>query len=237
MLPPERRLNPCLAPLTRVRSSVKISRRGLLFGFALGALARLTAAEGARLFFSRNFPGSVPEYFEASVDAAGGVSYREGSDEDPLDHLASEETVRRLFETAEKLDRFRRPLASSLKTAFTGDKILRYVSETGETSEAAFVYSEVDEAQELVSWFLKLAETERHLIELERVLRFDRLGVNTALGSLERSYNRDRVVSPEHLLPILRKINAEKKIIHLARSRAAALIERIEAAAKGERAR
>ena len=77
--------------------------------------------------------------------------------------------MRRLFETAEKLNRFRRPLASSLKTAFTGDKILRYVSETGETSEAAFVYTEVDEAKELVSWFLKLSETERHLIELERV--------------------------------------------------------------------
>lgn len=239
MLAHESRLDPCAAPLTLVRGSersreegAKISRRRLLLGLTLGAAARLTAAEGARLFFSRNFPGSAPAYFEVSVDAAGAVSYRESPDEDPLEHQASAETVRWLFETADKLDRFRQPLASSRKTAFTGDKILRYQSEGGETSEAAFVYTEVDEAKELVSWFLKLAETERHLIELERALRFDRLGVNKAVGALESSYNRDRVVDPEHLLEMLRKINDDKKIIHLARSRAAALIERIEAGAR-----
>jgi len=206
-----------------------LSRRGLLLGLTMGAGARLTAAGGARLFFSRNFPGSVPEYFEVSVDASGLVSYRESPDEDPLEHMTSARTVGWLFETADKLDRFKSPLQSSKKTAFTGDKVLRYESDGGETSEAAFVYSELDEAQELVSWFLKLAETEGHLIELERVLRFDRLGVNKAIGALEGSYNRDRVVDPVRLLPILRKIIGDKKVMHLARSRAAALIERIEA--------
>ena len=96
-------------------------------------------------------------------------------------------------------------------------------------AEVVFDYSEIPEAREIASRFVKLAETHQHLTELERVLRFDRLGVNQALVHLEQAYERERIVAPELLEPILSKIAEQPRIVHLARARASGLLERIAA--------
>ena len=59
-------------------------------------------------------------------------------------------------------------------------------------------------------------------------MRFDRLGVNKRLIAFQISLDKDRVISPEQMLPILIKISNNKKIIHLSRSRAEALVQKIE---------
>ena len=73
----------------------------------------LFAGDGPRLFFSRAFPGSLPPYFQVTLDQNGGAEYREAQDEDdPLKfHLAEAET-REVFGLVEKLDYFKRPLES-----------------------------------------------------------------------------------------------------------------------------
>jgi hypothetical protein len=183
-----------------------------------------------QIFFSKSFPGSKPEYFEVTVDSTGKASYREDqSDEDPLEFTLAEEEARRVFELAERLGHFEGSLQSDLKVAFTGAKTLRYTNSSGEVKEARFTYSTDQDAQAIVGWFDKAGGTERHRLELERVAQFDPLGVNKALLLFQSSFDDGRIVGARQFLPILRTIAEQPKFIHMARARAAALAERIEA--------
>jgi hypothetical protein len=193
-------------------------------------LSPLVAGAAEAIFFSRTFPGSGPPYFEVRVEADGSVVYKEAPDEqDPLTFSLDEQSRTWVFGKAKELDQFRRDLASKRKVAFTGDKILRFESDGAPAGEAKFVYTEDPAAAEVVSWFLKIAETERYYIDLERTLQFDRLGVNDALLNLHAAYDKGRIVAPEQFLPILEKVVAEQKIMHVARARASALLEHISA--------
>ena len=128
--------------------------------------------------------------------------------------------MKAVFDNAEALDFFSKPLASARKVASTGRKLLRYESGGQVRGEAVFDYSEVAEAREVASWFVRLAETQQHLLALERAYRFDRLGVNQALVNVEMAYERNRIVAPELLEPILDQIAKQPRIVHLARARA-----------------
>src|SRR5690606_27259179 len=143
-----------------------------------------SAAEGDKLFFSRDFPGSAPEYFDVTVHRDGKVIYREALDDSaPIEFVAPEADISRLFEISETLGYFAQPLeVPKKKSAFTGNKILRYVKASGETNEARFVVASAEEAQELVDWFLKVGDTEWYYINIERTFQFDRLGVNKAIS-------------------------------------------------------
>lgn len=195
------------------------------------AATSLTAQES--LFYSRDFPKSVPEYFDVTVQRSGEAVYREAVDDEfPVEFTVDEKTLERLFNWAQALEGREGEVQSEVKTAFTGDKVIRWTGEDGQVrSESKFVFSQIPEAQSLSTWFLKVTATCRHLIELERVTQFDRLGVNKALLHLQSSMDRRRIISPEQLLPILKKIVAKKQIVQLARTRAAAMIEAIESGA------
>jgi len=181
-----------------------------------------------QIFFSKSFPGSIPEYFEVTVDSTGKASYREDPDEDPIEFRLTEQEAREVFELAERVNRFRGQLQSDRKVAFTGAKTLRYTSASGEEAEAKFSYSDDRDAHAIVVWFESAGETERHRIDLERVVRFDRLGVNKALLLFQTSFDDGRVVGAKQFLPIFRTIVEDTKFMHMARARAASLIERIE---------
>jgi hypothetical protein len=184
------------------------------------------------IFFSRNFPGSGPAYFEVQIDSEGKGSYKEAPDEEPLLFTLSDETKNWVFAKAAALDRFNRTLASTRKVAGTGARILRCETDGAPQGEAKFAYTDDETASELVTWFLHVSETERYYIDLERALQFDRLGVNDALLNLHAAYDKGRIIAPEQFLPILRKVVDQQKIMHVARSRASALIEQISAPAK-----
>jgi len=158
---------------------------------------------------------------------SGKVSYREDPTDEPLNFELSTEDLSRLTAQVKDLDYFRVALAHPRKVAFTGEKTFGYIDSAGNRSETQFVYTENPNAKALASWFVKAGETARHRIELERAIRFDRLGVNKRLIAFQISLNKGRVISPEQMLPILIKISNNKKIIHLSRSRAGALVYKI----------
>ncbi len=181
------------------------------------------------IVFSKSFPGSVPAYYDVRLEQSGKATYREAPDDDqPLLFQLSPADTASIFALAEKLQFFARPLESKLKVANMGMKTFRYESEKvrGETK---FNYSEDADARALADWFEKISETVQHRISLERAARFDRLGVNKALLLLETSWDRNRIVAAEQLLPILDKIASQKSLVHIAQARAASLAERIRA--------
>lgn len=215
--------------LPESRRNVKLS---LLAALPL-LLATVLGAQGVprpgRIFFSKSFPGSVPEYFEVVLEETGKAIYRGSpADEDPLRFDLPARDTNEIFTLAQKLQFFKKPLESKLKVANTGMKTLRY--ESGEVrNEAKFNFSEDPDARALLDWFEKISETEQHLIALERAARFDRLGINKVLLLLEASWDRKHIVAPEQLLPLLDKIARQQNYLHIAQARAASLAERIRA--------
>ena len=192
-------------------------------------LPTAAAQPAGRIFFSKSFPGSAPAYFEVALEQDGQAAYRESTDDDqPLRFQLSPADAQEIFGLAEKLQYFQAPLESKLRVANMGMKTFRYQS--GQTrGEAKFNYSERLEARALLDWFEKIAETEQHLVALERTARYDRLGVNKALLLLDVSWDKNRIVAPEQLLPILDKIARGASYMHIAQVRAASLAERIRA--------
>jgi hypothetical protein len=193
----------------------------------------LPAADGDKLFFSRDFPGSAPEYFDVTVETDGKAIYRESLDDDlPIEFQVPESDISRLFEISEQLGYFEKPLSPPKgKTAFTGTKILRYTKASGTSGEVEFVFQDDESLLELVDWFSRVGNTEWHRINIERAIQFDRLGVNKTILQFNAAFDRGRIVAPRQFLPLLQKISIDMKIVHLARSRAAGLAERIEAGA------
>ena len=195
---------------------------------ALGLLAFAAVDAQDAIYFERDFPGSSPDRFEVRLTAAGIATYTENGQESATYEVGSQEAAP-LFDRAAKLGYFSKPLASKRKVASTGRKLLRYESDGQVRGEAVFDYTEVPAAREVASWFVRLAETQQHLEALERLYRFDRLGVNQALVSLEGAFERDRIVAPWLLEPILQQIADQERIVHLARARAKGMLERIHA--------
>jgi hypothetical protein len=187
----------------------------------------LLAGDDPRLFYSRSFPGSVPPYFQVTLEQNGDAEYREAPDEDnPLKFHLAEADTREVLGLAEKLDYFKHPLESTLKVAFMGMKTFRYENGDGK-SEVKFNFSEDPAARELVDWFERMAESALHRIELERTAKYDRLGVLKALLLLESAMDRKRLVGLDQYLPMLDRIAKNENYMHTARARAAEIAEAI----------
>ena len=193
--------------------------------------AASTAWSGAqpRIVYSKSFPGSVPAWVGISVEKSGAGEYKEAQDDDnPLKFQLKEQETAEIFSLVEKLDNFRRPLESPLKVAFMGTKAFRMES-GAEKNEVKFNYSEDPSARALADWFERITESELHLINLERTVKYDKLGVLKALLLLEASMDRKRLVGAEQYLPMLDRIVKNESYMHTARVRAAGIADAIRA--------
>jgi hypothetical protein len=217
----------------RSRRGTRMKRSGrvllLYLPSALLAAAGLLHAAGPRIVFTKTFAGSVPPYVEISVEKNGAAVYKEAPDDNnPIAIQLVEADCDAIFALAEKLEHFTRPLESGLKVAFMGKKTLRY--EDGTTQhEMAFNYSADPDAQALLDWFERIAETERGFIELERAVKYDKLGVQNALIQIQAARDQKRLVDPQQFLPLLDRVVKNESYLHMARERAAAFADEIRA--------
>lgn len=198
--------------------------------WAAPLLWAVAALAEPRLFFSKSFPGSSPAYVAIALERSGDCDYKEApDDEQPVKlHLTETESAE-MFALADKLDRFARPLESPLKVAKMGMKTFRYEDGSKKT-EVQFNYSEDADARTLADWFERVSETGQLFINLERAVKYDKLGVNKAVLLLETCMERKRLVSAPTFLPLLDRISKNESYLHMARSRAAALAEVIRGA-------
>jgi hypothetical protein len=187
----------------------------------------LWADGGPRLFYSKSFPGSTPAYMQVTLERDGKAEYKEAPDDDlPLKFKLTEAETQTIFDLADKLEHFKNPLESGLKVAFMGKKTFRW--EDGATkSEQQFNYSEDLNAQQLLDWFEKIAESAQHRILLESSAKYDRLGVDKALRQIWSAMDHKRLVGLEQYLPMLDRIANNESYMHTARAKAAELAEYI----------
>ena len=192
------------------------------FGLLVAVAGMAAAADVPRISYTKIFPGSDPAYMATTIDRNGAVTYRETKDEEPEMFQMEADAVKAVFDLADKLDHFKRPLESGLKVAKTGDKTFRW--ENGaEASETKFNYSLDENAKTLQDWFERISESERALMLLRRNIRFDKLGVNDAELRIDAAWTQKRLVGREQFLPLLDRVAKNETFINLARERAARL--------------
>jgi hypothetical protein len=194
--------------------------------------AAITAfgADASRVVYSKTFPGSTPPFVVITVHQDGEALYNETKDPDNDEKIRLEpEYAREIFELAGKLDHFKKPLESGLKVANMGQKTFRW--EFGaERNEASFNYSTMEEAKTLAARFDCIVDSVRLLMEFRRVLRYDRLGANAAVNRAYALWENKRLVATPEFLPLLEKVAKDEAYIHMAREKAARLVDAIHAA-------
>lgn len=192
--------------------------------FFLGCAALLSAAP-ERVIYSKSFPGSVPAFVSIAVDPSGEAVYKEAEDDDAPAKLKLEpEEATAIFDLARKLDRFQKPLESNLKVANMGLKTLRW-EEGAQRWEQKFNYSLDEDARALVAWFDKITDTEQLFFQLERAVKYDKLGVHKAILQLNAAWDRKGLVAVDQFLPLLDRVAKNDSYLNMARDRAAALAE------------
>ena len=193
------------------------------------ATALVYAQNAPRVTYTKSFPGSDPAYVAIAVDRNGMVSYKETPDDDPDTFQLEPMFTDRIFDLADKLDHFKRPLESSVKNiANMGAKTFRWEN-SGETAEAKFNYSTDPSAQALWTCFESMTESERAYLELKRTVRHDKLGVNDALIKITDLWTDSKLVGTPQFLPLFDRVAGDDTFIHLARERAAELAEAVRA--------
>lgn len=182
------------------------------------------AADGPRLFYSKTFPGSRPPYMEIRLDRNGRAEYREAPDEEfPVIFTLRPAETEVVWRLAEKLDRFQRPLESGLKVARLGDKVLRW-EQGQERHETKFNHTLDPDGQLLHDWFERMCESAILQANLERAVKYDRLGVNQAILHIEAAWDKKRLVAVDQFVPLLKRVAANAAYLNMARERAEKLL-------------
>jgi hypothetical protein len=187
----------------------------------------------ATITYRKIFKTSFPEFVEIKLNQQGvGTSDIRQLDEDPTPQPFEIGPVlaQKIFALAEKLHNFQGiDLEVHRRLANLGEKTFIYDS-GAEKHETTFNYTLDDSATQLVNIFEGLSRQSTDLSDLLRTMRYDHLGVNDVLQTIETDYDHKLIPEPDRLLPTLDQIGADDKFIDIARQKARALATRIRAA-------
>jgi hypothetical protein len=187
------------------------------------------SGDAARIVYTKSFPGSSPAFVSITLERNGQVSYKEEADDDDPEKFQLEQSnTDVMYDLADRMDHFKRPLESGLKVANMGVKTFRW-EDGAASSEQKFNFSLDENAKALHDWFEAITETERLFAELKRTARHDKLGVHDALIHVEAAWMQRRLMGADQFLPLLDQIAQNEIYLHMARQRAAVLGEAIRA--------
>ena len=239
-----------LAMIRVSRDGFRVSARGVLFaglivslGFAtplptLNAITKgtpsaiITPSDSAAITYRKIFKSSYPEFAEIKLNQSGHGTFdiRQLDEEpNPQPFEVNASLAERIFALAAKLHNFQGvDLDIHRRIANLGEKTFRY-DKGSETHEVKFNYTLDDSASQLMAIFEGLARQATDLSDLERTMRYDRLGVNDVLQQIEQDYNNKLFPEPERLLGALDQVAADSRFIDIARQRARNLAAKIRA--------
>jgi hypothetical protein len=205
---------------------------GLLLLLLLVTASALAGSpsDSPTIIYRKVFKSSYPEYVQIKVSQNGAATYdiRQLDEEsEPVPFQINVPLVQRIFDLASKLHNFQGiDLDIHRRIANLGEKTFLY-TKGAESHEVKFNYTLDDSATQLLNIFEGLTRQESDLSNLQRVMRYDHLGVNDAIAQIETDYNNKTLPEPERLLPALDQVSADDKFIDIARQRARALASRI----------
>lgn len=183
--------------------------------------------------FSCNFPQLTPPFYNIAIESSGRAEYkstpkpRNEGDPYELKFLASETTRARLFELARQLNYFQGNYEYGKgKVAFTGDKTLTYRNGAGEHS-TTYNWSDNLLVQEITTLFQNMEETIELGHQLEDKYRFDKLGVDAVLKTMESEAKDNRLGEIQAIQPILNRVAKDPNLMNISRRRAEFLLSKI----------
>jgi hypothetical protein len=223
---------PCSVP------KVLLAVLAFALGFLVPTFARNATGRGPSapnsptITYRKIFKSSYPEFVEIKLNESGHGTFdiRQLDEEgNPQPFEVSFPLAEKIFALAAKLHNFQGvDLDVHRRIANLGEKTLRY-EKGSESHEAKFNYTLDDSASQLMAIFEGLARQATDFSDLERTMRYDRLGVNDVLQQIEQDYNNKLFPEPERLLGALDQVAADSKFIDIARQRARNLAAKIRA--------
>jgi hypothetical protein len=181
--------------------------------------------------------GGTPPHYLIAVEPNGKATYR--ADEVPVaDHaplqpylyrfLVSEPTRLRIFELARALNYFQGDFEyHGGHIANMGIKTLTF-KEGSRESHTSFNYSTNPRLQELTLIFQNMSNTLEYGRRLEYLYRFDKLGLEAELKSMEDSARNKRLAELQAVAPILQQLLNDSGVINVTRRRAEHLLQMIK---------
>jgi hypothetical protein len=191
-----------------------------------------TSNSDATITFRKVFKSSYPEFVEIKLRQNGMGTYdirQLDDDANPQPFELNAPVAQKIFDLAAKLHNFQGvDLEVHRRVANLGDKTFRYEND-GESHEVAFNYTLDATANQLLNIFEGLSRQESDLSDLQRTMRYDRLGVNDTVIQIAMDYDSKLLPDPEKFLLLLDQLAADEKFVDVARERARTLASRIRA--------
>jgi hypothetical protein len=175
-----------------------------------------------------------PQWYQVSISSTGEGNYRSQplakADEAPsepynIHFIASAGTRDQIFQLAKSLNEFRGNFETRAKVAQTGKKTLIF-KEGQKESKTTLNYSDNQEMNRLVSIFQRISMTFELAQKLDFDVRFDKLGLDRDLKSLEHLEADHQLAELQVISPTLERIANDNGIMNIARQRARRLLEK-----------
>ncbi len=228
-----------------------MERRTLLAAIVVAALSGAILAQTPTLepnsktsplpivSFDFVLPGTTPPHYSIAVEPDGKAAYR--ADDAPaagavpdqpytLKFLLSQPTRIRIFDLALALNCFQGDFEfhGSARIANMGAKTLKCTYADHET-QTTYNYSTNVKLQELTTIFQNISNTLEYGRRLAFLHRFDKLGLEAEMKSMEEQSRNNRLVELQVVAPQLESILNDHAVINVTRRRAEHLLQLIKA--------
>jgi len=211
--------------------SARICALFLVFFFGAPMLhAQPPSGGGATITFRKVFKSSFPEFVEIKVAENGGCSadIRQLSDDpSPQPFHLSRPVVQQIFQLAGDLHDFNGvDLEIHRRIANLGEKTFIYRNGS-QVYQTSFNYSTNPSAIQILNLFENLTRQETDISDLQRTMRYDKLGVYDVVQRVAQDYDQKVLPDPVQLLPLLDQLAGDNTLLDIARDRARTLAGRI----------
>ena len=186
--------------------------------------------------FTFTWPSLEPHRYVIVIDSSGKGAYQSWTADSSAEPPAADDSYELPF-TASPAGRDRVfALARQLKffdgdfefrkhpVAFTGDKTLAY-ADADRHYQTHYNWSENPAIEELTAFFQGISLSLESGRRLERLHRFDRLGLDEELKSLEHTAVEHRASELQIIKPILVEISEDSAVLNIARQRAQHILQ------------
>jgi hypothetical protein len=209
----------------------------VLLAFAPVLSAQSAAASTAlpKIHFTFDHPDLLVTHFDLDISADGHAHYEsrikgaeKGTMEEGVtrDFVVSPETTAHIFDLAKAANRLQGDFDfTKHRIAFTGNKTVTYTDEQG-SNTAKFVWSENETVMKLSDLLQGISGTLEEEPILQRMRRYDPLGLNAELAKMEKLANSGYMRELNLISPILQELADDPNVMSPARKRAAHLLQK-----------
>lgn len=197
--------------------------------------------------FEFTFAGAQPPHYSVAVEAGGRAAYR-SDDQLPITKgeesgtpylvkfVISRTNSDRIFELVKSLNYLKGDFEfHGGRIANMGSKTLTFKNGEAENS-TTYNYTQNPTLQQLTSLFQGIGNTLEYGRRLARLYRYDKLGLDAELKSMEEDAKRNYLIELQLDEPILKQISGDASVMNISRRRADNILQKVpgEAAEAGK---